>query len=477
MTDATKLAIGRAARRELARREQLAFTRYTFPGYRANWFHESYCIQLDRFQRGEVRKLIVEVPPQHGKSEQCSRRMPAKILGNDPDNRIGLATYNQPFAAKFNRDVQRIIDSAEYRELFPGTRLNNANVRTVVGSWLRNADEFEVVGRRGGLITVGVGGGLTGRALDTLIIDDPYKDAKEAWSPTVRQSVQDWYDTVAQTRLHNGSRQLLTMTRWHPNDLVGVLLKREPGEWTVVQFPAIKIGEPTELDPRPDGAALWEEQHSLERLLKIKKSNPHVFQSLYQQDPRPAEGLLFPADSLQYFDMKDIKGKTPDAVIAVADVADTGKDYYCLLIAHIYDMEIYVMDAVFTQAQAEITEPLTVGAINNWRVQRAQFESNAGGRLYAKSIREKLNNSYTSVEAVPSSTNKETRILTASGAVKQHVHFRSDAPPNSDYAKFLDQLTCHQLQGKNEHDDAADTVTMLINAAEKSRITYEIDVF
>jgi len=473
MTDARTLAIARAAQRELARREQLAFTHYTFPGYRDNWFHRSYCTQLDRFQQGFIRKLIVEVPPQHGKSEQCSRRMPAKILGNDPDNRIGLATYNQPFAAKFNRDVQRIIDTPEYQQLFPATQLNSASARTKTGAWLRNADEFEVVGRRGSLVTVGVGGGLTGRALDTLIIDDPYKDAKEAWSPAVRQSVQDWYDTVADSRLHNGSRQLITMTRWHPDDLVGVILRREPEEWTVVRYPAIKIGEPSELDPRQDGEALWEEQHSLERLLKKKKANPHVFQSLYQQDPRPAEGLLFPADSLQYFNMADLKGRTPDGIISVADVADTGKDYYCMLVGFIFDSEIFVVDAIFTQAQAEITEPLTLGAIERWQIQRSRFESNAGGRLYAKSIQEKCQNPYTTIEAVPSSTNKQTRILTASGAVKGHVHFLSSPPPDSDYEKFMNQFTGYQLQGKNDHDDAADTVTMLIDAARKPGFDFE----
>ena len=139
-----------------------------------------------------------------------------------------------------NRDVQRIIDSREYAGLYPETRLNTANIRAAVGSWLRNSDEFEIVGRQGGLVTVGIGGGLTGRALDVLIIDDPYKDPKDAWSPTVRRSIQDWYDTVATTRLHNDSRQLITLTRWHQDDLAGVILKREPGEWEVVKFQAIK---------------------------------------------------------------------------------------------------------------------------------------------------------------------------------------------------------------------------------------------
>ena len=177
--------------------------------------------------------------------------------------------------------------------------------------------------------------------------------------------------------------------------------------------------------------------------------------------------MLFPPESLQYFEMKDIEGRKPDGIIAVADIADTGSDYYCLLVGFLFDGEIYVVDAIFTQAQIEVTEPLTLGVIERWHVQKAQFESNFGGRAYAKSIREKCSNPYTSIEAVPSSTNKQTRILTASGAVKGHMHFLSSPPIDSDYEKFMNQLTGYLLQGKNEHDDAADTATMLVTAAEE----------
>lgn len=465
--------IARAAERELARRKLIEFTKYTNPLYDENWHHVSYAAKLDAFAAGKIKKLMVFMPPQHGKSELCSRRLPAKMLGDNPDLRIALVSYNHDFASKFNRDVQRIIDSQGYMDIYPETRLNTANIRTVVGTWLRNSDEFEVVGRLGGLVTVGIGGGLTGRALDVLIIDDPYKDPKDAWSPTVRRSIQDWYDTVATTRLHNDSRQLVTLTRWHQEDLAGTILRREPDEWEVVKYQAIKEGNPTADDPRQEGEALWPERHSLERLLSAKKSNPHVFVSLYQQDPKPAEGLLFPAESLNYFEMKDIQGITPDGVIAVADVADTGSDYYCMLIAYLFGYDIYVVDVIYTQAQAEVTEPLTLGALNTWRVQRFRIESNAGGRLYAKSIQEKTNG-YTVIEAVPSSANKETRILTASGQVKQRVHFRQDYVHGSDYEKFYDHFTGYTILGPNEHDDAPDTVTMLITAVEENMVDWSL---
>lgn len=466
--------IARAARMELARRSLINFTKYTNPLYVENWHHKTYARKLDEFAAGKIKKLMIFMPPQHGKSELCSRRLPAKMLGDNPDLRIGLVSYNHDFASKFNRDGQRIIDTRKYAAIYPGTRLNASNAR-IGGAWLRNADEFEVVDHRGGLVTVGIGGGLTGRAIDVLIIDDPYKDPKDAWSPTVRRSIQDWYDTVASTRLHNASRQLITLTRWHQDDLAGVLLKREPEEWEVVKFPAIKEGDPTELDPRNDGEALWPERHSLERLLSQKAANPHVFRSLYQQDPKPAEGLLFPAESLNYFELDDIRGRTPDGVIAVADVADTGTDYYAMLVAYLFGTDIYIVDCIFTQAQAEVTEPLTISLLENWKIQRFRIESNAGGRLYAKSIKEKAGG-YTAIEPVASSANKETRILTASAQVKQHIYFRQDYAHGSDYEKFYDQLTGYTIIGPNEHDDAPDAATMLIDAAQNANRRWSLDV-
>jgi len=152
---------------------------------------------------------MVFMPPQHGKSEGSTRRLPAFILGNSPDTKVAVISYNAPKARKFNREIQRIIDTDEYRDIFPGVRLNVSNVVTVGSSWLRNADECEIVGFRGGFKTVGVGGALTGDPVDVLIMDDIYKDAKSAWSPVVRESISDWYDTVAETRLHNDSKQLI----------------------------------------------------------------------------------------------------------------------------------------------------------------------------------------------------------------------------------------------------------------------------
>ena len=230
MTHQEKIEYIAALRERLireARTDLLPFTRATMPTFDPAEFHVRYYHVLTLFAEGKIKKLMVFMPPQHGKSEGSTRRLPAYMLGRNPDNKIAVVSYSAPKARKFNREIQRIIDTPEYAEIFPETRLNSSNITTVAGAWLRNADECEIVGHRGGFKTVGVGGPLTGEPVDTLIMDDIYKDAKTAWSAVVREAIEDWYDTVAETRLHNNSQQLIVFTRWHEKDLAGRLLEQQ----------------------------------------------------------------------------------------------------------------------------------------------------------------------------------------------------------------------------------------------------------
>lgn len=284
--------------KELARRKFDRFVGYTKPDYTFEWFHSYVCDKLQQFADGEIKNLMIFMPPQHGKSELVSRRLPAYLLGLNPDLRIAGCSYSHTLAAKFNRSVQRIIDDQPYYDLFPETTLNASNVRTSAkGSHLRNSDEFEVVGHEGGYISVGVGGPLTGNPVDILIIDDVIKDAKEAYSQTIRENHWEWYTNVAETRLHNDSQKLLTITRWHEDDLAGRILAdpEEAKDWVVVIFPAIKEDESNPEDPREIGEALWEDRHSLEKLEKHKR-NKKTWISLYQQRPTALEGSILMRD-------------------------------------------------------------------------------------------------------------------------------------------------------------------------------------
>lgn len=277
---------------EYARRSMLGFAHYTFETFKPNWFHDKYYTILNDFAHGRIKKLAISVPPQHGKSEGSTRRLPSYILGLNPDRRVAIVSYSAPKARKFNREIQRIIDSERYKKAFPETCLNSSNIVTVTSAYLRNSEEFEIVNKLGSLKAVGVGGPLTGDPVDVLIMDDLYKDAMSAWSKTIRENVQDWYETVADTRLHNDSQQLMVFTRWHHDDLIGRECTPENG-WTVLKFPALKVGAPTDIDPRSDGQPLWAEKHSRERLEEKRRKSPAVFTALYQQDPTPESGSIY----------------------------------------------------------------------------------------------------------------------------------------------------------------------------------------
>lgn len=151
------------------------------------------------------------------------------MLGLDPDLRVAIASYSGALASKFNRRVQRIIESREYAALFPATTIKQG---AKPPGYIRTADEVEVIGRRGGLLSVGREGALTGNRVDCFILDDLYKDALEANSPIVRANCWEWYTSVVRTRMHNASRELIVFTRWHEEDLIGTLAAREP----VVEF-------------------------------------------------------------------------------------------------------------------------------------------------------------------------------------------------------------------------------------------------
>lgn len=290
--------------REAARRRLLDFARWMMPGFEAAPFHRAYYAALDAFARGKIRRLIVSMPPQHGKSQGSTRFLPAYLAGIAPDTRIAVCSYSYALAGDFNRDVQLLMDSPAYRELFPGTRLSDGR-----DGARRNGDVLDIVGRDGGVRFVGRGGGLTGKRVDVAVMDDLYKDYAEANSPLVREAAWKWYLTVVRPRLHNKSRELVVFTRWHEEDIIGRLMKTEGarpvrslsdlggagGGWLLLNFPAIKEGEPTEIDPRRDGEPLWPSRHSLERLLGQRDLDPVQFRCLYQGDPAGAAGRLYGA--------------------------------------------------------------------------------------------------------------------------------------------------------------------------------------
>ncbi|MDR2009941.1 MAG: phage terminase large subunit [Bacteroidales bacterium] len=446
------------------RTDLLPFTLATMPTFVPAGFHKRYYSVLTDFAEKLIKKLMVFMPPQHGKSEGSTRRLPGYILGRYPDTKLAVVSYSSPKARKFNREIQRVIDSPEYAEIFPETRLNSKNISTVAGSWLRNADECEIVGHRGGFKTVGVGGPLTGEPVDCLIMDDIYKDAKTAWSPVVRSAIEDWYDTVAETRLHNDSQQLIVFTRWHELDLAGRLLEQQgiysednPDGWVVVIYQAIKKGKPTEYDPREEGDPLWPERHNLQKLESVRKRNPHVFESLYQQEPKPLEGLMYENPFKEYEILPATKTKK---VKNYTDTADTGEDFLCSITYLETEVGNFVLDVLYTQKAMEYTEPKTAEILTKHAVELALVESNNGGRGFARNVETQcrlMGNAKTRIKWFHQKDNKQVRIFSRSGEVQNLTYF----PRGWDrmWPDFYQTITRYMKVGGNKHDDGPDALT------------------
>lgn len=290
-------------RREIARRSLHEFIQYINPEYITSYFSQTVCDALDRFivkmMNGERPVIILGAPPQHGKSDIVSRYLPAYIFGKYPDLRIAGLSYGKDLASDMNRDVQRIMMSDEYHVLFPLSCLNAKRVVTIEVEAKRNSETFEIVGRKGTYISQGVGGPLTGKKVDLGIIDDPIKNAKEALSPTTKQSVWNWYVSTFKTRLSKNSGEIIMATRWATDDLSGRVIENNK-KAIVLEFPAIN----------DDGEALVPELHPIDKLLETKAIlGDYFWSAMYQQKPKPGDGQIFHEEFAQYYLPKDLPEK------------------------------------------------------------------------------------------------------------------------------------------------------------------------
>lgn len=237
--------------------------------------------KLEAVERGEIKRLMVFMPPRHGKSMLCSQMFPAWYIGKHPERQIITATYGHSLASKFGRDVRNMVNEPRYRAIFPGTELAEDS---------QAKDRFNT-NRRGIYLATGVGGAATGYGADLLLIDDPVKGRQEALSETISANTWDWYLSVAHTRLMPNGAIVIILTRWSDNDLAGRILAQEADQWDVVSLPAIE-----------DNKALWPEKYDLDALLAIKKSiGPIEFSCLYQQQPINQEDAEFKKYWFKYY--------------------------------------------------------------------------------------------------------------------------------------------------------------------------------
>jgi predicted phage terminase large subunit-like protein len=298
-------------RAEKARRSLAAFTSYTNGDYIHAEHQRRLDEKLEAVERGEIDRLMVFMPPRHGKSEKGSKRFPAWYLGRHPKRQIIAASYNSDLASDFGREVKGIISSPEFGDVFDGVRLRQDS---------RASDRMNTE-QGGAYFAVGVGTATTGRGAHLGLIDDPFKDREDADSQNQRDKVWNWYRSTFYTRLMPAGAIVLIQTRWHEDDLAGRLLEQDGrvedgGQWTVLDLPAID----------PQGRALWPAWYDVAALERIKGTiGPREWSALYQQRPQPDEGTYFQRDWLKEWPAQpahmNIYGSSDYAV------TDSGGDY------------------------------------------------------------------------------------------------------------------------------------------------------
>ena len=235
---------------------------------------------MEAIERGELKRLMIFMPPRHGKSEIASVQFPAWYLGRNPKRSIICASYSSDLSVDFGRKARNLMKSQEFENIFDEIGL--AEDSKSAGKWHTN---------KGGMyVSVGVGGAITGRGGDVFLIDDPVKNREDAESALIRDKIWEWYRAVARTRMTPGGSIVLIMTRWQDDDLAARILKEGKG-WDILSMTAI-----AEQDERyrKQGEALWPSMYNLESLQEIKYDiGTYNWASLFQQNPLTIESQEF----------------------------------------------------------------------------------------------------------------------------------------------------------------------------------------
>lgn len=314
----------------LCRDSLISYAIAEFQQYKPAAHHRLIATKLQAIERGEIKRLMIAMPPRHGKSMLASEFFPAWYLGRRPTAQIIHATYGQELADDFGRKVRNLLKSGVHGAAFPGCGLSTDSAA---------AARFHT--REGGVYhAVGVGGAATGRGADLLLIDDPIKGRAEAESEAVRKQLKDWYASVAYTRLMPGGAVVVIQTRWHEDDLAGWIL-REHGEekWDVLSLPALND---------ETGEALWAERFPADRLAEIRAVlPPRDWEALYQQRPRAGTGGEFKRDWLQYYDQVNRRDLTTVMLVDPAAGKQDKHDYTSAWVIGLGpDENYYVLDIV-----------------------------------------------------------------------------------------------------------------------------------
>lgn len=363
-----------ARAKEKARSGFLPFVKKMWPDFIEGYHHTVIAQLFDDVLAGKRKRIIVNMPPRHTKSEFASIYLPAYFLGKYPNKKIIQASHTADLAVGFGRKVRDLVGREDFREVFPGVDLSADS--KAAGRWATN--------RGGEYFAIGVGGALAGKGADLLVIDDPHseQDAIQAiGNPEVYDKVMEWYEGGPRQRLQPGGAIIVVMTRWATRDLTAQLLKkqRESGadQWHVVEFPAIL----------PDNSPIWPQFWKLEELLKTKASIPlPKWNAQYQQNPTSEEGALIKRDYWQ--DWEEAEAPKCDLIIQSWDTAfskGTRADYSAVTTWGVFEnpktkvANIILLDAEKDKWEFPELKKKALEVYKQWKPEICLIEARAAG--------------------------------------------------------------------------------------------------
>jgi predicted phage terminase large subunit-like protein len=449
-----------------ARENLLPFTQFTMPDpaepsnieksiYTATRMHQEVAKALEAVERGEIRRLIFCMPPRHGKTELATKRLAAWYLGRHPDHQVIVGTYNDVLANRFGGETRAILQSPHFKQVFPDCRLRRGG---------ESKTELETVAG-GRLIFAGRGTGITGSGAHILLLDDLYKDGAEARSQAIRDQAWEWFTRAAMTRLMGMKLVVITMTRWHSDDVIGRLTdpenpcynEIEAKKWKIIRLPAIAEDD----DPlgRAPGEALWPEVHSLDDLLSFQRTDPLGFAALYQQRPTVADGVLFRRETIQFYTPENLPKDLRIYCASDHAVATGQRNDYTALIKVGVDAQnnIYVLDCDWRRITSEqaVTAMLTMATDGQkpliWWAEKGHISKSIGPFLYKRM--EETGNYFTVREVTPVGDKEQRAQSIAARVAMGKVYFPKNAVwterainemlafPNGTHDDFVDALS------------------------------------
>ena len=394
--------------------------------------------------------LIINLPHGFGKS-YTAVLFATWAFGQSIKNQVITVSYNQTLSTRFAKSVRDSIEDEEmkgYDDYFVvNSFFPDVKIKTGDGSM----SIWSLEGAYMSYLATSFDGAITGMRGNIGIIDDPLKNAEEALNERVKEKHWDFYKNTFSSRMLDGAIQVIIQTRWATDDLAGILLKEFPERCYVLKMPALN----------ENGKSLCEDLYSTNDLLNKKATlDEHIWLANYMQEPIDLKGALYGEFKTYY--AVDIEKF--ERVVAYIDTADTGADRLMLVIAGIIDNLDYILDIYYTDEAMEVTEKETARRLHEYNVRECIIESNNGGRGFARNVERILKESFKNKKCMITwfhqSKNKKTRILVNATNVMEQVIFPEDWKKR--FKDFHTDIVKYQRKGKNEHDDAPDGITGLV---------------